>query len=127
MFNTTNDTMPVEHQTMTVTPQSTYTQPSSQRPPSGTDNIIEAEVFDPSTWEGPEIANAYTMFENIPHEIVVKQDQSGNRRFAAIREDNGEELVGCPVPTADPNKLVYNEKDNVIRGPFDEVFKVMPE
>ena len=38
--------------------------------------------------------------------------------------ESGQELVGCPVPSADPNKLVFNEQDKTVKGQFDEIYKL---
>lgn len=81
--------------------------------------------FDPATWEGPELENDQVIYENIPKTIVVERSSSGDMRFKAVRNDNGEEIPGCPVPTIDPNTLPYNEKDNTVRGNFDETYKVV--
>jgi hypothetical protein len=84
----------------------------------------QAQSFDPSTWKGPDLGvNDSTRFENIPHKIVVEYHPNEHAaRFKAIREDNGEELVGCPVPTSDTSKLVFNEKDLTVKGQFDEIY-----
>ncbi|MCM1215416.1 MAG: hypothetical protein NC548_12960 [Lachnospiraceae bacterium] len=84
------------------------------------------EEFDPSTWVGPESINTGSVaFETIPHTTVVEWHKAdGKARFKAIRNDDGTELVGCPVPTCDPSKLVFNEKDLTVKGEFDEVFKL---
>ena len=85
-----------------------------------------AEEFDPSTWEGPSLGeNNSVNFENIPHSYVVEWQKDKNlARFKAVRNDNGEELVGCPVPTSDPSKLRFNEQDMTVKGQFDELFKL---
>ena len=85
---------------------------------------VKVEAFDPSSWGGVDSVSA-TMYEAIPHSIVVeKNNSSGAMRFKAIRNDNGEELVGCPVPTSDISKLAINEKDGFVKGQFDEVYKI---
>lgn len=82
--------------------------------------------FDPDSWDGPELAaNSSAPFENIPHSYVVEWHKaSGQARFKAVRDDTGEELIGCPVPTSDPSKLLFNEKDLTVKGEFDELFKL---
>lgn len=82
--------------------------------------------FDPNSWDGPELgADNSAPFEAIPHTTVVEWDKANNRaRFKAIRNDNGEELIGCPVPTSDPSKLIFNEKDRLVKGQFDETYKL---
>lgn len=85
---------------------------------------VQVEAFDPSSWGGVASVSS-TMYEAIPHSIVVeKSNSSGAMRFKAIRNDNGEELVGCPVPTSDISKLAINEKDGFVKGQFDEVYKI---
>jgi len=81
--------------------------------------------FDPSTWEGPDLGTSGVAFENIPHTIVVEYHKNdGKARFKAIRNDDGSELIGCPVPTCDPSKLTFNEKDGIVKGEFDESYKL---
>lgn len=85
----------------------------------------QVEEFDPSTWQGPDIGNSGLIYENIPHTVVVEWKKSEDiARFKAVRNDDGTELVGCPVPTCDPSKLVFNEKDLIVRGQFDETYKL---
>ena len=85
----------------------------------------QVEEFDPSTWQGPDIGNSGVIYENIPHTVVVEWKKSEDiARFKAVRNDDGTELVGCPVPTYDPSKLVFNEKDLIVRGQFDETYKL---
>lgn len=85
-----------------------------------------AESFDPSTWDGPSLgSNNSVVYENIPHSIVVEWHKDKNMaRFKAVRNDNGEELTDCPVPTSDPSKLKFNEKDLTVKGEFDETYKL---
>ena len=79
--------------------------------------------FDPATWVGPTLENSFTETETIPHSIVVEKNNStGQMRFVAIRDDDGTELQGCNVPTVDPSTLSVNEKDNTVRGQFDEIY-----
>lgn len=85
----------------------------------------QIQAFDPNSWDGPELNNDFTKYENIPHTVVVQKRSDGAMRFAAIRDDNGEELVGCNVPTTDPTKLQFNETDMTVKGDFDEVYKVV--
>lgn len=86
---------------------------------------INATAFDPASWTGPDLGNSYSMYESTPHSIVVeKNQQTGAMRFKAIRDDDGSEFVGCPVPTSDPSKLKINEADMTVKGEFDEVYKL---
>ena len=88
--------------------------------------VNQYQEFDPASWDGPSDLklNPSVHFETIPHSVVVEMDGEGNRRFKAIRDDNGEELDGCPVPTYDPKVLVINEKDKIAKGQFDETYRV---
>ena len=89
-------------------------------------SVIQAQSFDPSTWEGPDIGNSYSSYESVPHTIVVEKNRAnGNMRFVAIKDEDGSEFVGCPVPTSDPSKLKVNETDMVVKGEFDEVYKLV--
>ena len=85
--------------------------------------VFQSQSFDPSTWEGPDLGDSSAKYENIPHKIVVEYHPNENvARFKALREDNGEELVGCPVPSCDPAKLIFNEKEHTVKGQFDEIY-----
>ena len=87
--------------------------------------VIQAEVFDPSSWEGPKMVNDFASYENIPHEIFVEKNRTtGDVRWVAIRTDTNEEISGCNMPTSDPSKLSINEKDGIVRGMFDETYKL---
>ena len=100
--------------------------PNQAATPAPVDSVPVATPFDPNSWDGPDLgANNSTMYESIPHSVVVEWNKSeGKARFKAIRDDNGEELVGCPVPTASPSSLKFNEKDMVVKGEFDENYKL---
>ena len=100
--------------------------PVQSTPPTynATASVVPADNFDPASWDGPSIGG-YTAYENIPHSIVVEKNRStGEMRFKAIRDDNGEELVGCPVPTDDLSRLSVNETDNTVKGSFDDVYQL---
>lgn len=80
--------------------------------------------FDPSSWGGPAVGEAIS-FENVPKDIVVEWHKAdGKARFKAVDPTTRTELVGCPVPTSDPTKLVFNEKDMIVKGEFDETYKL---
>jgi hypothetical protein len=82
------------------------------------------ESFDPSTWDGGPSVDSSIMFEKVPHTVVVEWHKEENKaRFKAVDND-GQELIGCPVPTADPNKLIFNEQDKTVKGQFDEIYKL---
>lgn len=85
------------------------------------------QEFDPSTWNGGPSIDKQVLFENIPKTVVVeKNSQTGDMRFKAIRNDTGEELVNYPgLPTSDPYKLKINEKDMMVKGTFDETYKLV--
>ena len=103
-----------------VTPQQPVVQ---QQVPVNTAPVIEE--FDPNSWDGPQLSNTFAATETIPHTIYVeKNNTTGTMRFVALRDDNGEELPGCCIPTTDPSTLVINEKENTVKGQFDEVYKI---
>ena len=84
--------------------------------------VPQVDNFDPASWSGPSISG-YTAYENIPHSIVVEKNRTtGDMRYKAIRDDNGEELVGCPLPTSDLSRLSVNETDMTVKGSFDEIY-----
>lgn len=88
--------------------------------------VIQAQSFDPSSWEGPDIGDSFTKYESVPHHIVVEKNRNtGDMRFKAIRDDDGSEFIGCPVPTSDIRNLKVNETDNVVKGEFDEVYELV--
>lgn len=103
--------------------------PVVQQPqPNNINAVMNSNIteFDPSTWNDDSIGDvSATMYENIPHDIVVeKNSQTGISRFKAVRRDNGEELPDCPVPTSDFSRLSFNEKDMTVKGQFDEIYKL---
>lgn len=86
---------------------------------------VPGQAFDPSSWDGPQLTNTFTQFENIPHTIVVEKNRTtGDMRFVALRDDTGEEIIGCNVPTINPSELTVNEKDMTVKGQFDEVYNL---
>ena len=102
---------------------------SNQYSPTSVNHTMvpQYQEFDPSTWGGIENVkvNASVEFETIPHTVVVEMNNATkDLRFKAIRNDTGEELHGCPVPTYDTRNLVINEKDMVAKGQFDETYKI---
>ena len=111
-------------------PITQYTPPVQQEAstgnPEGPGQVFQAvSTFDPNSWDGPELdANTRSvMYENIPHHVVVEWNKDANiARFKAVRDDTGEELSGAPVPTVDPSKLSFNEKDLRVKGQFDEIY-----
>lgn len=112
-------------------PVNDFTQPVFYAPQQPEDPDVQevptaqVEVFDPSSWEGPDTSGSYSKYEAIPHSTIVEKNQStGAMRFVAIRDDNGQELIGCPVPTSDPRYLKVNEEEMTVKGDFDEVYKL---
>lgn len=88
--------------------------------------VIQAQAFDPNTWEGPDIGDSFSKYESIPHTVVVERNRAtGDMRFVALKDEDGSEFVGCPVPTSDISKLKVNEVDNTVKGEFDEVYKLI--
>lgn len=88
--------------------------------------VVQASAFDPNSWDGPDIGDSYSQYESVPHSIVVEKDNAtGSMRFKAVRDDDGSEFVGCPVPTSDVTKLKINETDMTVKGDFDEVYKLV--
>lgn len=78
-------------------------------------------TFDPSTWKDDSLLNPYTHYEAIPHDIVVEWDkESASGRFKAIRRDNGEELIGCPVPERKIESVDFNNR--MAKDMFDQVY-----
>lgn len=111
---------PVQASSVAPVAQATPVQAS----PTQVSSVIQD--FDPSTWQGVTDASEYSKYENIPHTVVVEKNrETGDMRFKAIRNDNGQELVGCPVPTSDPKYLKVNEDTNTVKGEFDEVYSLV--
>lgn len=82
--------------------------------------------FDPSTWVGPQLSeSSMAHFESIPHEVIVEMNEStGESRFKAINTTTGEEIKGYPVPAQDLGKLKFNRKDKIVKGEFDETYRL---
>ena len=98
--------------------------------PTPTPTSIELDIpeYDASQWGGPEITSKEMLYENIPHEIVVKRNpESGQMRFAAVSPGTDEEIPGCPVPSYDPNTRPVNEQDQRLKGHFDDSYRVVNE
>lgn len=88
--------------------------------------LVQAQTFDPDSWEGPDLKDSFSQYESVPHTIVVEKNQAtGDMRFKAVRDDDGSEFIGCPVPTSDVNRLKVNENDMTVKGEFDEVYKLV--
>lgn len=96
-----------------------YTQPQQQTPMFNS--------FDPETWGADTVQDtSYAVAEATPHTIYLEKNKdTGDMRFVAVRDDNGEYLENCSdLPTSDPNRLKINEKDGTVKGEFDEVYKL---
>lgn len=112
------------------TTYSSSQQPASSPQPSApvvNANTFKAEEFDPASWNGGSTLGLdnSVRYESIPHSVVVEWHKDQDiARFKAVRDDTGEELVGCPVPTSDPSKLKFNEEEKTVRGEFDEIYKL---
>ena len=91
--------VPMDGQAPSVVPQ--------QAPQSD----LQLKKFDPDTWDGGGLNSGNTKFEAIPHTIVVELHKDDDKaRFKAIRNDTGEELIGCPVPTCTIKAIDMNTK-----------------
>jgi hypothetical protein len=89
--------------------------------PSNNNTNSFIEKFDPSSWTGNGIDTGSTFFETIPHTIIVEWYKNDNKaRYLAIRNDNGEELIGCPVPTSKVKSI--NETNMTATDDFDQVY-----
>lgn len=84
------------------------------------------DEFDPDSWEGPELPkNSTAPFENDDKHIVVEWNKrTGEKRFKAVRDDNGEEMVGYPLPASNVYDLPIDEKTGTVRGQIDEIYKL---
>ena len=79
--------------------------------------------FDPETWDAGGIGSGNAKFEAIPHTIVVEVHRDDQRaRFKAIRNDTGEELVGCPVPTCTIKSI--DVKSKIAKDDFDQIYPI---
>lgn len=94
----------------------TTPQPSSQG-----DMIFKK--FDPQSWDGGGLNSGNTRFEAIPHTVMVEWHKGEERaRFKAVRNDTGEELIGCPVPTCTIKAI--DPVTKVAKDDFDQVYPV---
>ena len=119
----TNDSSNNSNATSSFTPSS----PSVNTPVVNQvqQNAASIPEFDPDSWNGISGGTNVSYYETIPHDIVLELHKDNNQaRFKAVRKDNGEELVGCPVPTSDPASLIIDEKNMVVKGQFDELWKL---
>jgi hypothetical protein len=88
-------------------------------------NSVPAKQFDPSSWNGDGITDDMTSFEAIPHKIIFEWNKTENNgRFKAIRDDNGEELIGAPLPKI-TGSIKIDEVNMTVKGNFDEVYQVV--
>ena len=79
--------------------------------------------FDPDAWDGDGLSSGNTKFEAIPHTVMVEWHRASDKaRFKAVRNDTGEELIGCPVPTCTVKAIDPITK--VAKDAFDQVYQV---
>ncbi|MBD5584879.1 MAG: hypothetical protein HDQ88_07345 [Clostridia bacterium] len=130
LFDQPLTTMPPQPEPQQPTPQANpfVQEPQNLAPvvPVQAEQMAEAVEFDPSSWTGgPDISDTYTAFESIPHSTVCEWDKQNNRaRFKAVRDDTGEELVGCPVPEVDIKRLKFNEEEMTVKSEFNDVYRL---
>ena len=80
-------------------------------------------AFDPSGWNVENVDLGATKFETIPHKVVVEYHEAEQKaRYKAVREDNGEELVGCPVPTGQIKSM--DLKTKIAKDDFDQIYPI---
>jgi hypothetical protein len=80
-------------------------------------------LFNPDEWNGGGIEDNMTRFEAIPHRVVVEWYKNDDKaRFKAIRNDNGEELIGAPIPTCEIKNI--DTVNKVAKDAFDQVYQV---
>lgn len=90
---------------------------------SGGQEEMVFKKFDPDSWDGGGISTGNTKYEAIPHTVIVEWHKEQDKaRFKAIRNDTGEELVGCPVPTCTIKAIDVNTK--VAKDDFDQIYQV---
>jgi hypothetical protein len=103
-------------------------QPVNQQIPVQQPNIQHqmtpsTSLFNPDEWNGGGIEDNMTKFEAIPHKIVVEWHKNDDKaRFKAIRNDNGEELIGAPLPTCEIKNI--DTVNNVAKDSFDQVYQI---
>jgi hypothetical protein len=79
--------------------------------------------FDPNSWDGDGLNAGSVVYEAIPHTVVVEWHKDNDKaRFKAIRNDTGEELVGCPVPSCSIKGMDVDNK--VAKDVFDQVYQL---
>lgn len=95
----------------------------------GSSPVAVAQPFDPKSWNPSGLGTGTVSAETIPHTIIAelhrKNGSDQGVRWKAIRNDNGEELVGVHIPTLPelPPKS-FNEADMTAKGEFDQVYKL---
>ena len=95
-------------------------QTSSQPAPQG-DMVFKN--FNPDEWDGGGLNSGNAKYEAIPHTVIVEWHKELDKaRFKAIRNDTGEELIGCPVPTCTIKAIDPNTK--VAKDDFDQVYQL---
>ena len=82
---------------------------------------VSVNTFDPSTWGGLDVGAV--RYEAIPHSIVVEWHKDSDKaRFKAVRDDNGEELIGAPIPQC--TIRTFDEANKMAKDELDQVYKL---
>ena len=84
---------------------------------------MQFPTFDPAGWNAENVDIGATKFESIPHKVVVEYNEAEQKaRYKAVREDNGEELIGCPVPTGQIKSM--DLKTKMAKDDFDQIYPI---
>ena len=85
--------------------------------------VVTIEEFDPNKWSGDGLDAGHAKYEAIPHSIVVEWHKDKDvARFKAIKNSDGSELIGAPVPTCKVKS--FDEKDMWAKDEFDQVYRL---
>lgn len=108
---------------MASSPVSLGDRPVPAAPQSTGQSEMVFKKFDPDAWDGGGLSSGNTKFEAIPHTVMVEWHRSSEKaRFKAVRNDTGEELIGCPVPTCVVKAIDPITK--IAKDDFDQVYQV---
>ena len=92
-----------------------------QQPIQSTNKFANIPTLDPNNWEDPSLINKQTLYETIPHKIIVEYNKdAGLARFKAIRDSDGEELLECPKPTCNIKSMDLENK--IAKDSFDQIY-----
>lgn len=109
-----------------LVPAPDITVPGIQPQSEVSNTFTPAQDFDPSTWNRSDLITPHTKYENIPHEVIVEWDKDNDRaRFKAVRTDTGEELPDYPIPQIDYSKLTFDTDNMVVKGEFEDSYKLI--